>query len=162
MSYPEPKFCGAETEGEIHGYYDKNKNLKCPKCTENRTKERIGSETATLRRGITELETENEKIREVFADYPSLLERLTKQAKELRTRITELENLWIKVSERLPRHCYEDDGEYLVRSKNGSVWIGYWSMTWGDENDKDNYGWTSNDERLITHWMPIPKLVKEK
>ena len=41
MSYPEPKFCGRTSKGEIHGYYDTKKTLRCPKCTENRIKERI-------------------------------------------------------------------------------------------------------------------------
>lgn len=59
---------------------------------------------------------------------------------------------WIPVAERLPKHKYEDEGDYLVCGTN-AAWIERWTMLSGDEGDGDNYGW-QNNSKVITHWKP--------
>jgi hypothetical protein len=60
---------------------------------------------------------------------------------------------WISVKERLP----EDDGEYIVATKYGHIFIFDWLM--GRFFAEDRNGLVYEE---ITHWMPLPKPPKEK
>jgi Protein of unknown function (DUF551) len=61
---------------------------------------------------------------------------------------------WIAVSDRLPT---EDDGEVLVRMRDGRheiAWASYWH---GSRNDFARWMFRDPDEdEAPTHWMTIP------
>lgn len=118
-----------------------------------------------LRSEIEQLKVENEKLREIFADYPEMMERLTKNAKqiqaELKTALLEIElikhiNRWIPVSEPPTKLHEESSGYGGVWQISDAVWVLYpKSKTIGFARYTNTEKWTGTKCEKFTHWKLI-------
>ncbi len=98
MSYPTPKFCGSETDGKIHGYYDTNKSVKCPKCSEKRVEERINLEIDQLLAKNKELKVK--KLQSELENSARRNAQLKFEKKELREELDKAKEALEKIKDK--------------------------------------------------------------
>lgn len=143
--------------------WDLRDSYNSSSCLNGKQREFLKDKLATLLqarltdtdKALAEAEEEIEMLKKEGLTYALMMDE---REGELQTKLEK--HRWIPVAERLPKHKYEDEGDYLVCGTN-AAWIERWTMLSGDEGDGDNYGW-QNNSKVITHWKPNALILPEE